>query len=237
VGMADDESVNAYGGHPFGWALVARSAALLLLATVATAQEYGVDPMPGLSLDDDGAGQSPAHQLEVLFAKGQLEIYRATVQYPNGFEFNGFDVLGPPNSPVGVYALDLNDDGAADVSADVLSAGPDRAYVDVIADGAFSPDLEPSLSISRTAEVAITFPLGGDALSTTVMVPWDARAKLILFAGLLASPTAGGRYDIEVHLVSVDPDTDGPDDGVAPDPLAVEITLGVDIVATGPAAF
>jgi hypothetical protein len=101
-------------------------ALLALVVGRVAALEFAADPMPTLMLDDPRAGESPEHRLQVFAEAGELETYRAIVQYPEGFVFEGFLELGPANTPVGAYELDLNEDGVADVSSEIRSRGPDR---------------------------------------------------------------------------------------------------------------
>jgi hypothetical protein len=53
---------------------------------------------------------------------------------------------------------------------------------------------------------------------------------LVLFPGLLVNPDRAGVYTLRAQLVSVDPDTDGPDDGrnAAPGVLELGLTVTID---------
>lgn len=216
--------------------VVVALAGIAALAQVVPA-DFGADPMAALELGDPGAGATPEHRLRFFAAAGELETYTAIVEYPPGFEFLGLTQIGPLNSTVGLYELDFNGDGEADVAFDVRSRGNGSAYVDSIEDGTYSPGLEPTLSASPPARFGVRFPFGGDALSTTTTVPFDATATLVLFAGVLRSPAAGGSYEVVAQVVSVDPDTDGPDDGVDPGPERFEVHLPVEIAADQAVSF
>ena len=103
-------------------------------------------PAPGvtLQLDSHLAGRSPAHHLTFEVRAGDPEIFRASLIYPDEFQFAGFRTLGPSNTPVGVYQLDFNFDGVADRSLPLLAVTSDLAYVDVLGDGSFSPATDPA---------------------------------------------------------------------------------------------
>lgn len=216
------------------------ASALLVLVAAAEptlAFEYGVDPMPMLDLDNDLAGGVAQHRLAFFITGGELETYRALIQYPQEFVFQGFNRIGPRNTPIGTYDVDLTDDGLADISIEIKSTGASSAYIDVITDDVFSPNLEPSLDISPTGQLAVTLPMGGDALPGTLQVPRDAAVSITLFAGAIVNPSAPGSYQIAARLVSVDPDTDGPNDGIAPASLEFTASIGVEILPTGPVSF
>jgi hypothetical protein len=207
---------------------------LCLAAASAPAFNYGQNPNAALGLDSYQAGQSPAHRLRFDVASGELETYRVVVTYPDGFRFNGFDALGPIHTHVGAYELDVNADGAPERTVPLRSLTPHSAYADVIADGRFSPDLEPVLRQAGGTEFHLRLPFGGDANPDTLVAPFGARLSLVLFPGLLANPDVGGVYTFSGELTSVDPDTDGVNDGANDAPLTFAVALPVQI--EGPAA-
>src|SRR5262245_59696440 len=150
-------------------------AALLIGPLPALAFQFGVAPNPVLALDSHEAGATPAHRLSFDVRSGELEVYRAAITYPDGFRFNGFDVLGPPNTPVGALLLDFNFDGVPDITIFLRSLSSASAYADVIVDGTFTPGLEPILGHSGRAEFTLVLPFGGDADRNTLVVPRSAR--------------------------------------------------------------
>jgi hypothetical protein len=174
------------------------------------------------------AGESPTQSLSFSLFRGELETYRARLTYPAGFRFNGFEALGPAPRDVGVIAFDLDADGAADLVVPLRSLGARLAYADVIPDGQFSPQLEPTLGHGADTLV-LRLPFGGDANPATVVATFDARVTLTLAAGLLTNPDQPGDHVLTAELISVDPDTDGPDDGAGTPPQALAFEVSVPI--------
>jgi hypothetical protein len=215
--------------------------ALLLGALVpafAEAPDYGRAPAPQFELGSHRAGESPAHRLSFSVSAGELETYRARVTYPDGFRFNGFDVVGAIGSQVGALTLDVDGDGAADRTIPLRSLTDGSAYADVIADGRFSAQLEPLLEHAVPGTFVLRLPFGGDANPDTLTVLFDARVTLVLSGGLLTNPAVAGPYLVTAQLTSVDPDTDGPDDGAgaAPARLAFELTVPIEAIGAVPFA-
>lgn len=202
---------------------------LCLAVAPALAFEYGLELNPELQLDAAGAGASPAHHLSFKVRAGELETYRARLSYPDAFRFNGFDALGPANTPVGAYQLDLNFDGSPDVTVVLRSLNRHTAYADVLADQRFSADLEPTLAHAGAAEFLLSLPFGGDADTDTRVAPFSAQVTLSLFQGLLTSPAVGGDYTVKARFTSVDPDTDGFNDGANDEPVTLGLELPVQI--------
>lgn len=193
------------------------------------ALDYGRNPAPLLELETYRSGRSSAHRLSFSVFRGELETYRVRVAYPAGFRFRGFDALGPVNTPVGTLGMDAGGDGRADVTLTLRSLGPGAAYADVIADGRFTPGLEPLLTHNGRTGFLLRLPFGGDANPDTLVAPFDSRVTLTLFDGLLTNPDRGGTYTITAELVSVDPDTDGADNGAGAPPLTVAFDVAVPI--------
>jgi hypothetical protein len=209
--------------------------ALLAAATAPIsflAFETGNVPEGVLRLDSSTAGERPVHRLTLDIRAGNPEVHQATLRYPEGFRFLGFQVLGPPHSPVGAYEVDVDHDGTPEISAPLRSLSDEAAYVDMIADGAFSRALEPVLQRRAGTGFELTLPHGGDGNHRTVAARFTARVSLSLAAGLLANPPIGGSYDVLCALITVDPDTDGPSDGAGDEPLVREFVQTVQI--TGP---
>jgi hypothetical protein len=201
----------------------------LALPWRALAFEYARDPKPALTLGSLRAGTSPMHRLSVEVLPGELETYRAILTYPRGFRFHGFDVLGPANTPIGAYEVDFNFDGVAEFGVPVRSLTPGSAYVDVLTDGVFSAGLEPVINVANGTEVQLHLPSGGDANSATRVVEHGARLSLTLFPGIMANPDVGGAYTVAGRLNSVDPDTDGADDGAGEPPQLARFAIELRI--------
>jgi hypothetical protein len=212
-----------------GWCALLLAAGLG--AAPAHALDYGRSPNPLFELGSDRAGQSPAHALSFSVFRGELETYRAVVTYPDGFRFRGFQALGPPGAQVGAVTLDLNGDGTADLMVPLRSMTSGLAYADVIPDGRFSSGLEPVLRHADVATFTLRMPFGGDANADTLVTPFDARVAIALFPGLIVSPRRAGTYAITAELLSVDPDTDGADDGAGAPPVGLAFELPLLITA------
>lgn len=191
---------------------------VVLLSVGAAARRHAsIDPAPVVSLTTHAAGASAAHAVSFAVAAGDLEIYRASISYPAGFQVRGFDRIAPVGSPVGSFALDVNGDGTADRVLPFRSLSATTAYVDVVPDHRFSPDIEPSVTIiGNTLDVRL--PAGGDANVATRVAPFGCRIALLLFSQLIVNPAVGGDYSIVARLTTVDPDTDGADDGAGTPP-------------------
>lgn len=204
--------------------------ALVALSPAALTAGFGDAADPTLHLSSNQGGARPAHRITLNLQRGDLELYRATLTYPSGFRFAGFEV---PGAPVGRYEVDADLDGTPDRVLVLQALSRDTAYADLLADGRFDPDVDPRLQFAGGASFDLQLPLGGDARSDTLVVPFGARVSLVLYAGPLANPAFGGRYTIAAEVASVDPDTDGPDDGEGAGPITRQFALEAAI--DGPA--
>jgi len=204
------------------------------LSAVVGAYEFGGNPNPSLSLESSQAGQVPAHHLRLDIKAGELEVFEARLRYPPGFRFNGFLQAGPAHGQVGAFAIDADGDERADKTIALRSLNDGMAYLDLFADGSYTPQFEPELSISPSAGLSLRLPYGGDADPQTLLAPGDFRATLSLFQGLLANPAVGGSYPVAAELLSVDPDSDDSNDGGGLPPQRVTASLPVIIVGPPP---
>ena len=193
---------------------------------------YGVNPNPSFSIGSDGAGQSPNHELTFDVTAGELETFRAVLIYPAAFGFNGFSTLGPTNTQVGNYAFDLDFDGTPEFTVPVRVLTDDAVYADLFADAVFVSDYEPTIEHTGAHGFVVTLPHGGDSDSNTITAPLSLRVSVEFFAGILTNPLTPGLYTLNGHFVSVDPDTDGFDDGLNNSPLMFSAELEVNIVAS-----
>jgi hypothetical protein len=168
--------------------------------------------------------------LSVAVTVGESEVYRAFVAYPPGFLFRAFDSTGP--GPAGALELDLNGDGQWDQRAPLVTLGPRSAFADVTGDGVYSAAIEPGLHVVGDSALELLLPFGGDANPATLVATVSARISLLLSAGILESPTLGGRYVVNARVTTVDPDSDGPDDDRGLPPQVHEFEL--PLVINGP---
>ena len=201
-----------------------------LLVQTAVAFEYGSSPNATIDFDSNLAGNSPTHRFSVDVVKDELETYRLELRYPDDFRFNGFDVLGPPGTPVGSYTIDIDFDGTPDQTVTLFSLNRREAYVDVLPDGQFSSNSEPILENTGGSRFLLRLPFGGDASHDTLFAPFDTRLSFVLQSGLLTNPDKGGVYTVEAKFTSVDPDTDDADDGRGFSPQSFSESHEVSIV-------
>ena len=181
------------------------------------------------ALSTNAAGASAAHRFSFSLTAGDPELYSATVSYAAGFRLTGFNSQGPVGSPIGSYELDSNFDGVPERVMPIRSVSNTTAYIDVIADGRFTAELEPVLHGDGDATLRLRMPLGGDATADTRVSPIGARVTLALHAGVIVNPTLGGAYSVVARLTTVDPDTDGPDDGSGSAPATTRVSANVTI--------
>ncbi len=193
---------------------------------------YGVNPNPSFSIGCDEPGQSPNHGLTFDVTEGELETFRAVLIYPAAFGFNGFHALGPTNTQVGNYAFDSDFDGTPEFTVPVRVLTDDAVYADLFADAVFVSDYEPTIEHTGAHVFVVTLPHGGDSDSNTITAPLSLRVSVEFFAGILTNPLTPDLYTLNGHFVSVDPDTDGFDDGLNNSPLTFSAELDVNIVAS-----
>jgi len=170
-----------------------------------------------ISLTTHAAGASAGHTVSFRVDAGDPELYRASITYA-GFRVLGFLTVGPAGSAVGSFELDFTGDGTADRTLPLTSLSSTKAYVDILPDGAFSPALEPVVTIAGDT-LDLRLPAGGDANVDTRVAPFGCTVRLTLLPQVIVNPTLGGDYPIVVRVTSVDPDTDGVDDGFGSPPV------------------
>ena len=192
---------------------------------------YGVNPNPSFSIGSDGAGQSPNHELTFDVTAGELETFRAVLIYPAAFGFNGFSTLGPANTQVGNYAFDFDFDGTPELTVPIRVLTDDVVYADLFPDAEFVSDYEPTIEHSGAHVFTVILPHGGDFDSNTITAPINLRVSVEFFAGILTNPLTPGLYTLTGDFTSVDPDTDGFDDGLNNSPLTFSAELDVNIDA------
>lgn len=210
----------------------ARLTLIAILVTAPVAFGHGSTMKVTLQLDSYRAGKRPAHHLTFDVRAGGPEIFLAVLEYPEAFRFNGFRPNGSAITPVGAYDLDLDFDGTPERSLPLLALDSASAYVDVFGDGIFSPATDPLFRHTGAARFELRLPLGGDASPETRVALFAARVTLSLSPGLVITPGLGGHYQVIADLTTVDPDTDGPDDGRGEAPVTSRFQ--VPIVIVGP---
>jgi hypothetical protein len=202
---------------------------IVALAPAPARRELSSQSRAAITLSTYVAGASASHLLSFDVNAGDLEVHTAAVQYPPEFRFRGFATQGPSGSSIGSYEIDLNADGVPEHAMPLRSLSATSAYVDMIPDGVFSSQLEPLLSADGGAGFELRLPFGGDASSETRVVPLGARVALRLNPTIIVNPELGGDYNVVARLTSVDPDSDGPDDGVGAAPATSRMVVAVHI--------
>jgi hypothetical protein len=194
--------------------------------TAVAAGEGPDGPGPGASLElsSYAVRATPAQRLTLDVSTGDPEVYHLLVTYPPGFRFRGMQT----GAVIGAYELDLNADGSAERVAALRALGSTLAFADVIADGTFTPALEPGVTWTN-GTVDIRLPFGGDARADTITAPFNVRVTLVLAEGPVTNPAIGGSYSVAARIVGVDPDTDGADDGQGQSPPVQTVALPVAI--------
>jgi hypothetical protein len=212
----------------FAW--LAATGLLLVSSAAFRAAPSNVAPLAALQLSSTRSGESPAHRLTFDLQAGESEIYQARLTYPEEFRFRGFESLGPINTAVGAYEIDVDFDGTPDSTRVLRALGPDSAYVDLFEYDSFDPALEPLVTHTGGVTFTLVLPFGGDANADTRVAPVSARVSLVLFEGVIVNPSLGGGYTITAHLGSIDPDTGGPDDdtGLPPTTRTFELAVNID---------
>lgn len=179
-----------------------------------------------LELGSYRAGESPAHRLTLAVSAGAPELYRVTLTYPAGFSVRGFQTTETPGA--GSFAIDADMDGAPERTWPLRALTSRIAFADALEDGIYSPDLEPAVNLGDVS-VDVRLPLGGDADAATFSAPGAARVSLVLAEGVIGNPTLGGRHVATAALVTVDPDSDGADDGLGAPSVRREFEVPVTI--------
>lgn len=187
-----------------------------------------------VTLDSHLAGDRPAQRISFQIEGGELETYQARVGYPEGFSLIGFADPAPGGGHVGAFELvfDVPIAPGADppsVTVPLIGLGVRDAYADLFPDGTFSRDLEPRIRLEGDGEMTLRLPFGGDADPTTLFAPLPGRITLTLLRGPLQNPDKAGTYTVVATLQSVDPDTDGADDGIDPAPRVLDFEAPIDI--------
>jgi hypothetical protein len=141
--------------------------------------------------------------------------------------------LGPANTQIGTYSFDLDFNGTDDVTVPIQALSMDAAYADLDFNSVFTLGIDSTLEHTTGSHLfTAMIPLGGDGNPHTLSIPLSARVTLTLFAGILTNPVTSGVYTLQVSFTSVDPDTDGADDGKGESPLGFIAQQVVSIVGS-----
>jgi hypothetical protein len=196
---------------------------------------YGPPTNVNFQLSTTTAGESAIHTLTFDIKAGDLETYKTIITYPKEYTFNGFLALGPAGTQIGSYSVDFDFDGSLDFTIPVYSIDNTNAYADRDLNGVFTASIDSTIVYSNSNGKHVfttTLPFGGDADPQTVTGPFTERVTAVLNAGILTNPASGGNYTATGVFTSVDPDTDGDDDGQGQSPQVLNFTQDIVITPT-----
>jgi hypothetical protein len=195
---------------------------------------YASPPSVTFEVVDPTPGASSVQRLTFDTAAGNLETFTTAVTYPQEFDFAGFTALGPANTQIGSFALDVDRDGVPDAVVPLRALAVNHAYADQ-ARTAQSVALDATIGHAGAGGphvFTIEIPRGGDADLKTLGDATSVRVVVTLFAGILRNPSHAGAYVAHASFTSVDPDTDGPDDGTGESPEKFSFDLPITIATT-----
>jgi len=218
---------------------------LLLLFSCARPLEWNVVTQPSSSSYSQPSSSvftlstydnvsAAEHVLTFNIREGDLETYVVEIVYPRHFVYKGLLAIGKSGTEIGNILVDFDFDDITDFTIPIYSLDDDNAYVDIDLDGGFDNGTEPVLvhSIVNNDHVfSITLPFGGDNDPETVTGPFDEVISIVMKEGFLLNPQTVGDYIVNAEFTSVDPDTDGADDGTGDPPLTLLFEERVTIVS------
>ncbi len=198
---------------------------------------YGPPTNVSFQLSSYNPGDDAKLTLTFDIKEGDLETHKAVITYPGQFTFNGFLALGPAGTQIGSYDVDFDFDGTSDFTIPVFAIDNNTAYADRdIFDGSFDTSVDSTMVYSNTGGNHVfttTLPFGGDGFPSTITGPFSERLVAVMNSGIITNPAIPGTYNISATFTSVDPDTDGADDGVGDTPLTLNPSQSIVIVSAG----
>ena len=127
--------------------------------------------------------RAPAAALSLLKTRRTHDRTNSVVvTYPPAFRFRSVQT----GAIVGACEIDVNGDGNPDRVATLRAVGANVAFADVIADGTFTPALEPDVRFGE-GEIEVRLPFGGDASADTLTAAFSGRLTLVLSEGLVTN--------------------------------------------------
>lgn len=218
---------------------------VLLLFSCARPLDWKVDTQPSSSsysrpsstlftLSTYDNVSAAEHVLTFDIQEGDLETYAVELIYPSHFIFEGLLAIGTSGTEIGNINVDFDFDDITDFTIPIYSLDNNKAYVDINLDGRFDSVTDPVLvhSIDNNDHVfSITLPFGGDGDPDTVTGPFNEMISIVMKDGFLVNPQTAGNYIIKAEFTSVDPDTDGADDGSGDPPLTMLLEEQVTIIS------
>lgn len=188
---------------------------------------YGPPTNINFQLSSNIPGADAAHTLMFDIKQGDLETYQTAITYPSEFTFNGFLAIGPAGTQIGSYSVDFDFDGIVDFIIPVISIDNNNAFADREPNGTFNNLIDSTLVYSNSSGNHVfttTLPFGGDGDAQTIKGPFTERITSVINSGILKNPLTAGIYTSTGIFTSVDPDTDGSDNGTGNQPLILNFT-------------
>jgi hypothetical protein len=170
---------------------------------------YAVPDDAYFALGSYATGAATSHQIGLTVGPDVYETFAATATYPPEFVFAGF-----PAGPAGRLQVDIDLDGADDVSVPVIGLSGSNAFADVDADGIAAP-FEPTVVHSGGHVFDVSLLRGGDGNPSTLTTRAPLRLTLTLAPGILDNPPLAGTYALQLDATSVDPTPATPTTGRA----------------------
>lgn len=222
----------AFGGGPCGTAYLA-----------------DVEDSFVLDVDLDTPGASPAIVFEMSIpgtSGNQILLTRQVVfTLPAEFGFAGFDALGA-GAQIGQWDFDFGSDRSYQPPADYTiphrATGPDSAYADTFANGAYDAGIDSTathaIGVGGAHVFSVTLPSGGTNNNGAGgnCSYFDTDVRFTLPAGIVSLPNTPGIYDVAITATSVDPDTGDQDDGQGTAPSVYQRVVPISVPEPAPAA-
>ena len=174
------------------------------------------------------AGFDSAHRLAFDVVADAYQTFHGTVTFASGFVFHGFTALGPANTTIGSYGIDIDGDESADFALPIRAATADLAYGDIDGDGQQTAADATIQHLADTPSAGqhtfeLTIPWGGDRAPSFTRSFLAFRAIVALSAGVLGNPSTPGSYGVQGSFTSVDPDTGDASDGTGRTPTSLVV--------------
>lgn len=171
------------------------------------------------------AGFESAQHLTFPVVLNSYQTFSGSVTYQPGFVFRGFTALGPADTTIGSYGIDVLSRDVVDIALAIRASTTEVAYVDVDDDG-HKGVLDPTIVHLGNSPIAgahtftLALPAGGDTMRGFARSVMAFRAHVTLAAGILGNPSSPGNVGLSGTFTSVDPDTGDANDGQGLNPIS-----------------
>ena len=169
---------------------------------------------------------SSAVNASFSFPSNTLEPYQIVFTLPAGFTFKGFTALGPAGTQIATYTFVTQG-----MTVPIRALSHDMAFADILQTGAYVAASDGLIAYDNGV-FRLTLPNGGDNLALSVTPGFGQSVTFQLLAGILMNPATAGAYAVHADFTSVDPDTDGADDGAGTAPSAFSAERSITVACT-----